>query len=549
MHTTALPDLLRQKEAEFDRLREENSRQRQENSLLLAQLARLGDEVSRLQTELASARQSNAELHRKVDELLASMAKSNERISELLAMALRKKGSPAAAPKPPEAPPSVPDAVRATYEGRPQPPTPPGPLYDHPKPRPSPTGRKPLPSHLETVTTTVRPERCLCGCQVFDWVDEVVEEKLDVRAHQRRRHTIRQTGRCRACGVRTTAEAPPSPFERSKVTCEWLAWFVAQKFALMVPLDRLRRYLGAQGVALSMSFLVSQTEAAADLLSAIDGEHWRTLVGGAWLATDGTGLKVQVPGAGLHHGFVEVYHRDDVVVFQYEAEKGGETQSGKLGRFKGILLVDAESRYNKTFRDHPGILEANCNAHPRRKLRDAEASQPVLAAEGGRFIGAMFGAEEEARTLGLTGEALRVWRRERCKPLFDQFRVWMDAVEPTLTPSDPLAKVIRYYRNHWDALRQFLDHPDIPIDNSGSEREFQRVAKLRLNSLFAGGTEGAHRACVLLGIAATCRRLGVDLEAYLTWVFIRRGTHRAKYNLSPAQLTPAEYRRLHRPAT
>ena len=204
-----------------------------------------------------AAVQSNSDLHRKIDdllartaksderaaELLAALAKSNERISELLAMVQRKKKPAAAAPKPPEAPPSVPDEVRASYDGRPQPPAPPGPAYNHPKPRPSPTGRKPLPSHLETVTTTVRPERCACGCQAFDWVDEVVEEKLDVRAHQRRRQTIRQTGRCRACGVRTTAEAPPSPFERSKVTCEWLAWFVAQKFALMVPLDRLRRYL------------------------------------------------------------------------------------------------------------------------------------------------------------------------------------------------------------------------------------------------------------------------------------------------------------------
>ena len=84
-------------------------------------------------------------------------------------------------------------------------------------------------------------------------------------------------------------------------------------------------------------------------------------------------------------------------------------------------------------------------------------------------------------------------------------------------------------------------------DNSGSEREFQAVAKLRLNSFFAGGPEGAHRVCVLLGICSTCRRLGVDIEAYLTWVFIRRGTHRKKYNLAAADLTPAAYKRQHPP--
>ncbi len=55
----------------------------------------------------------------------------------------------------------------------------------------------------------------------------------------------------------------------------------------------------------------------------------------------------------------------------------------------------------------------------------------------------------------------------------------------------------------------------------GTEREFQNVAKLRLNMLFVGSTEGAHRACVLLGIIATCRALAVPVQAYLTWAFVR----------------------------
>jgi hypothetical protein len=33
--------------------------------------------------------------------------------------------------------------------------------------------------------------------------------------------------------------------------------------------------------------------------------------------------------------------------------------------------------------------------------------------------------------------------------------------------------------------------------------------------------EGAHRACVLLGIVATCRAVGVPVQAYLAWAFER----------------------------
>jgi hypothetical protein len=41
------------------------------------------------------------------------------------------------------------------------------------------------------------------------------------------------------------------------------------------------------------------------------------------------------------------------------------------------------------------VIESGCNAHGRRKFRDAEATQPALAAEAGRFLGAMYGEEEK----------------------------------------------------------------------------------------------------------------------------------------------------------
>jgi hypothetical protein len=188
------------------------------------------------------------------------------------------------------------------------------------------------------------------------------------------------------------------------------------------------------------------------------------------------------------------------------------------------------------------VIEAGCNAHGRRKFRDAEATQPVLAQEGGAFITAMYVAEEEAQKLGLVGDALLAHRQSRIRPICDDFDTWRAAVAPTLLPSEPLAVAVRYYDNHADALYRFVEDAEVPIDNSPTEREFQNVAKLRLNMLFAGSTEGAHRACVLLGIVATCRALGVPVQAYLTWVFERVGTHRELFDLDLAALTPAAFK-------
>jgi hypothetical protein len=370
------------------------------------------------------------------------------------------------------------------------------------------------------------------------------EEKLHVvKEHQRRRVVRRYTCRCRACGERTTLRSLPAPYERSKITCDWLAWFVYQKFWLLTPLDRIRRDLAERGIPLAMSTLVSFIERAADLLSGVDGLHWKQLLASSWMATDGTGIKVIVPKLpAAHNGYVELYRNDELAVFQYEPTKDGDVVAAKLRPFRGTLTADAEHRFNDVFASGC-VVEAGCNAHGRRKFRDAEATQPVLAAEGGAFIGAMYGEEEKAQKLGLRGSALRKYRQQHIRPIARDFECWLDAVKPTLLPSEPLAAAIAYYKNHRDALFRFIDDPLVPIDNSPTEREFQNVAKLRLNMLFAGSTEGAHRACVLLGIIATCRALRVPAQAYLAWAFDRLGTHRDVFDLPLEALTPAAFKK------
>jgi len=498
--------------------------------------------------QLAAANAQIEALTKEIGRLAELVAKGNEQITELTAIAMRKKRGARKSPaKPPEPPPSLDDKARAAFADRPAAPELPKKKKKAKKKR-KPTGRKAVPEHLEAEEHSLHPDVCgECGGHNLEGVDVVVETKLHtVKQHLRRRVVRRQTCRCKDCGEKTTARSLPAPFARSKATCEWLAWLVHQKFVMLAPLDRIRRDLASRGVPLAMSYLVTQIERAADILAPVDGVHWRQLLSGDWMATDATGLKVLVPKLGTHHGHIEVYRRDDVAVFQYEAHKGAEVLASKLAPFSGVLVADAEHRHNLVFEDG-SVVEAGCNAHGRRKLRDAEVAQPALAKEAGDFISAIYIDEAEAQRQGLTGDALRAWRQEKVPPLKKKLLKWMNAVEPALTPDDALAKVIRYYRNHWDALFRFVEHPEIPIDNSASEREFQHVAKLRLNSLFAGSTEGAHRAATLLGITATCRSLDVDPLAYLSWAFTRLGTHRDVYRLSAAEITPAAYARARPP--
>jgi transposase len=484
----------------------------------------------------------NAEQRAQIRELMEQLAKMNDRVAELLAIAQRRQRKPPVE-RPPSPPPVVAGDAKQAFEARPKAPSKPV-EPARVKSTAKPTGRKPVPAHLEAEEHTLRPDACEhCGSTALDVADEIIEEKLHVvKEHQRRRMVARTTCRCRKCGGRTTPRSLPSPYERSKVTCEWLAWLVYQKFALLSPLDRIRRDLAERGVPIAMSTLVSLIERAANLLAPIDGLHWRKLLAGSWMATDGTGLKVLVPKLpAAHNGYIELYRDTQTAVFQYEADKSGDVVANKLQPFRGTLTADAEHRFNGVYASGH-VLEAGCNAHGRRKFRDSEETQPVLGAEGGAFIGAMYGEEEKAQKLGLLGDALREHRQRYIRPIADDFGRWLDAVEPTLLPSEPLMTAVRYYKNHRAALFRFIDDPDVPIDNSPTEREFQNVAKLRLNMLFAGSTEGAHRACVLLGIVATCRAVKVPVQAYLAWAFERLGTHRDVFGLALDELTPAAFK-------
>jgi len=154
------------------------------------------------------------------------------------------------------------------------------------------------------------------------------------------------------------------------------------------------------------------------------------------MATDGTGLKVIIPSLPVaHNGYIELYRNQQLAVFQYEADKSSEQVVAKLRPFHGTLTADAEHRFNTVFASGD-VIEAGCNAHGRRKFRDAEETQPALAAEGGAFIGAMYGEEEKAQKLGLVGDALREHRQRLIRPIADDFERWIAAIAPTLLPSE-----------------------------------------------------------------------------------------------------------------
>lgn len=493
--------------------------------------------------------EENAELRAQVKALTAELAKVSERLDLLLQLVRETKGKKRKAAetkakeKPAPAPvPELTEEQRLAFENRPRP----GPRPAEEKKEPTVQtrpGRRPPPEHLEKVRAVSQPTSCLlCGSDDLGVHDSRLVEHLDAALDiVRNRVTRLRDCVCRDCDAMVPADRPSLPFERAKVTCEMLAYLMYTAFYLLVPLDRIRLGLKASGVSMSIGYLVKLKQRAAELLDAINDYHWQQLLARPWIQVDGTGHKVIIKDLpGTHHGYLEVFCGDDIVVFQFALNKWGQTLVDRLRTFAGTLVCDAESRNGMVF-GTDRITEAGCNAHVYRALEAAEKEQPVLAAEGLGFLGRIYDIHRTTEGLGL--EETGAVRSREIRPIYEELARWRDAVEPTLPPTDGLAKVLRYLRNQWTPLTRWLDDPALPPDNNACEREFQRIAKGRLAWLFFGGPTGGHRAATLLGIVATCQRVGVDVLRYFAWAFERLGTARERLGaLVPEQLTPAAYK-------
>ena len=403
-------------------------------------------------------------------------------------------------------------------------------------------GRRPPPDNL--TEDVERHEVCACAqCDGKVWRKNVETTRLYtvVQAHIRCRVIERERVVCTACGLSTTAEMPPMPCKRALYDGRFLAWLVTMKFGMLVPLDRVRLQLQSQGVDIAMGTLVHLIKRAASLVSAVNEEHWRLLNNGPYIGFDGTGLKTLIPGQDkAWDGYLEVYTRHEISVFSFDVTKHADGLAERLDGVTVPLLCDAESRNRAAA---PNRTLAYCNAHPLLKYRDSLRVQPTLAAQGMGFISELYKLEDQARDEGLTGARLRVFRQQKSREVLNRYKLWLhDILALELPPSDPVGQVVRYTLAHWDGLTRFVDIPELPLDNNGSEREFQRHAKLRYASLFAGSIRGAERWATLLGIVRTAQKCGVDVEAYLVWLFKHQGTHRDRLGRSPAQLTPMAYR-------
>lgn len=191
--------------------------------------------------------------------------------------------------------------------------------------------------------------------------------------------------------------------------------------------------------------------------------------------------------------------------------------------YSGKVQVDGYIVYKKLMKEAPTqspITLSFCFAHLRRKLfEEIKGGYGPIAEEALRWIAGLYQIEDEAR--GLPPDKRRAIRREKAKPILEDFRIWLEHKIELIPKRSKLADAIRYAFRHWDGLLLYLDDGRLEIDSNTVERCMKPIAPGRRNSLFAGHQKGAHYWAVLASLVACCKLNGVNPQAYFTDVIMK----------------------------
>ncbi len=95
------------------------------------------------------------------------------------------------------------------------------------------------------------------------------------------------------------------------------------------------------------------------------------------------------------------------------------------------------------------------------------------------------------------------------------FADWLAAEVPRVLPKSKIGEAFGYAANQWPTLIRYLQDGRLTIDNAPAEQAIRPLAVGRRNWLQIAGDGGLKSAAVLLSVAASAKRHGVNPWAYV----------------------------------
>lgn len=332
-------------------------------------------------------------------------------------------------------------------------------------------------------------------------------------------------------------QAPAAKYfiPKSIATNELLAYVMTNKFCEHMPFYRQEKAFERRCITVTRADMSNWQEQIYERLKPLDSlimEHIKT---GTTMNMDETTVRVlkyknQTENENRKKSYVWLGiggpKNKKAVIYRYYESRNAKFIKPFINGFKGWLQTDEYPGYETALKEHnllypdDKIIHVACLAHARRKFFDASLNgKSPGAGKAVKYIQLIYKKEEELIEMNLSPEELVSKRKELIKPVFDEFHEWLLEMEPKVPPTLKFGRAINYALSSWQHLLNYLDCPDLFVDNSIAERSIKPFVIGRKNWLFSGSEKGAESSCFLFTLIENAKYYHLDPYEYLRCVF------------------------------
>ena len=252
-----------------------------------------------------------------------------------------------------------------------------------------------------------------------------------------------------------------------------VAWVMYQKFCNGLPYCRQEKDWKQYGAAITRATMANWVihNSEAFFLPMYEYFHRKLLERGFAMA-DETPLQVlHEPGrCAQTKSYMWLFRSGEdggqpIILYKYSETRAGDNAVDFLHGFKGYLMCDGYSGYNKV----PDAKRTACWAHIRRYLTDAipkgkelDYAQPSV--QGIMYINQLFHLEDVIKAKYTSFDATKKARLEKEKPIVEGFLSWLDNQSPVR--GSRMDKAVTYIQNRRPYLATYLEDGRCSFSNN-----------------------------------------------------------------------------------
>jgi len=339
---------------------------------------------------------------------------------------------------------------------------------------------------------------------------EIIEVQVKAYTRKIKRCVMKKSCSCTGVANTVTAPMPPKLFNRSPYGISIWEAVLLSKFQYCQPTNRLLNQYQELGLPISPGTIAGGLKKIKELFQPVYDALYNHQMTEDRFHNDESSWKVfeNIEGKIGNRWWLWVSRSASVVYFQITPGRGADVPVEyfqNIKKKKVIVICDRYSAYKSLSRQLPFIILAFCWAHVRRDFLNAARKYPELEEWAFSWV-EKFGKLYHINKLRCNEydpKLLIQWQSASFKKQHDKLIEKMDAIVnerdifiKTHTPdlnskllSDVKYKIMTSLKTHWNGLKVFVEHPEVPMDNNNGENAIRNPVTGRKNFYGSGSLQ------------------------------------------------------------